>query len=222
MHEEEEEKKKKGEKIMDAWENNYHQRGALWQGTATGIPSFPTGARVLETGCGNGKTLSALNRNGCNVTGCDIAASALRLAREAVPGACLMQADVRHLPFRAAAFDAVLAVHITGTLCESERLHATAELYRVLVPGGILFFREFSVADFRYGQGKPAEENSFLRGDGVMTHYFTPSEVKTLFPEETWEGTIQTERWEMRVRATHYPREVLSGLFRKKIPEDRR
>ncbi len=204
---------------MDAWEDNYRQRGALWQGAATGIPSFPAGARVLEAGCGNGKTLATLSRNGYEVTGFDIAGSALRLARETVPGASFIQGDVRHLPFQSASFDAVLAVHIIGALRESERRRAAAELHRVLMPGGTLFFREFSVADFRCGKGESAEENSFLRGDGVMTHYFTPSEVDSLISKEKWEGTTETEQWEMRVRGTRYPREVLSGVFRKKTPK---
>ncbi|KAF1078086.1 class I SAM-dependent methyltransferase [Methanogenium sp. MK-MG] len=205
---------------MEPWENNYRQRGALWQGAATGIPSFSPGTRVLETGCGNGKTLSTLCRDGCDATGCDIATSALGLARAAVPAACLVQADVRSLPFSDAAFDAVLAVHIIGALGEEDRCRAAAEFGRVLVPGGTLFFREFSVSDFRCGKGRPAEKNSFLRGDGVQTHYFTHPEVRSLFPEEIWEGDIQADRWEMRVRGVSYPREVFSGLFRKINAED--
>ena len=204
-----------GSPDMEAWEHNYRQRGALWQGAATGIPSFSPGTRVLEAGCGNGKTLSTLCRDGCDATGIDIAASALRLAQRTVSSARLVQADVRSLPFCTNTFDAVIAVHIIGALGEQDRRRAAAELRRVLVPGGTLFFREFSVSDFRCGKGSPAEKNSFLRGDGVQTHYFTPSEVSSLFPEENWEGGIQAERWEMRVRGTCYPREVFSGLFRK-------
>ena len=198
---------------MEAWERNYRQRGALWQGAATGIPPFPPGTRVLEAGCGNGKTLSTLCWEGCVATGIDISVSALRLARGAVPRASFVQADVRSLPFCNASFDAVLAVHITGALKESDRRLAAAEFGRVLVPGGTLFFREFSVCDFRCGTGNPTEKNSYLRGDGVQTHYFTPCEVGSLFPEEIWEGEIRAERWEMRVRGTRYPREVLPGAF---------
>jgi len=201
---------------MNAWDQNYQQRGALWQGAATGIPSFPPGTRVLEAGCGNGKTLATLSRNGCHATGCDIAASALRLAHHAVPKARLVQADVRCLPFPDQTFDAVIAVHVTGALLESDRRQAATEYARVLAPGGTLFFREFSVGDFRYGKGRPVEEKSFLRGDGVMTHYFTEDEVYDLFPAERWEGTVVPERWEMRVRGIRYPREVLSGMFFRK------
>lgn len=198
---------------MKAWERNYRQRGVLWQGAATGIPSFSPGTRVLEAGCGNGKTLATLSQNGCHMTGCDISASALLLAHTAVPDARLVQADVRCLPFLDATFDAVIAVHITGALGEEDRYRTAEEFRRVLVPGGTLFFREFSVGDFRCGKGKPIEENSYLRGDGVMTHYFTVNDVRDLFPDDHWEGTIVPEHWEMRVRGIQYPREVLSGCF---------
>ena len=200
---------------MEAWENNYRQRGALWQGAATGIPSFPPGTRVLEAGCGNGKTLSVLCRDGSNATGIDIAISALRLAQETIPTARFVKADIRALPFCNVTFDAVIAVHIIGALNKQDRIRAARELHRVLVPNGTLFFREFSVHDFRCGKGKPTEQNSFLRGDGVTTHYFTPPEVISLFPEKHWMGTIRANRWEMRVRSTRYPREVLSGILQK-------
>lgn len=205
---------------MEAWERNYHKRGALWQGAATGIPSFPPGTRVLEAGCGNGKTLATLSQNGCHVTGCDIAASAIRLARHAVPRARFVQADIRRLPFPDHTFDAVIAVHVTGALREADRSQAAAEYARILTPGSTLFFREFSVGDFRCGKGKPVEEQSFLRGDGVMTHYFTENEVQTLFSDEQWVGTVAAERWEMQVRGTRYPREVLSGVFYRKTSAD--
>lgn len=201
---------------MNAWEQNYQQRGPLWQGAATGIPSFPAGTRVLEAGCGNGKTLAALSRDGCDATGCDIAASALRLAHRAVPGARLVQADVRSLPFCDRTFDAVIAVHVTGALREADRRRAAAEYGRVLAPGGTLFFREFSIGDFRCGKGRPTEDQSFLRGDGVMTHYFTEEEVHALFPDAQWEGAIVPEHWEIRIRGIRYPREVLSGCFCRK------
>lgn len=198
---------------MEPWEINYQKRGPLWQGAASGIPPFPPGTRVLEAGCGNGKTLTTLTGAGCHTTGCDIARSALRLARHAVPEACLVQADVRCLPFPDQTFDAVIAVHVTGALRESDRRQAAAEYARVLAPGGTLFFREFSVGDFRCGKGEPIEAQSFLRGDGVMTHYFTEDEVHDLFPAGRWAGTVVAERWEMQVRGIRYPREVLSGVF---------
>lgn len=207
---------------MEAWENNYRQRGALWQGAATGIPSFPPGTQVLEAGCGNGKTLATIFQSGCDVTGIDIAASALRLAQDTIPTARLVQADIRSLPFCDATFDAAIAVHIIGALSEQDRLRAAAELHRVLVPNGTLFFREFSVSDFRCGKGRLTEQNSFLRGDGVITHYFTPHEIISLFSETNWMGTIDPNRWEMRVRGTRYPREVLSGIFQKINPKDGR
>ena len=42
--------------------------GPLWGGAVHSLPALPDHARVLELGCGNGKTLSAMNRQR---VGCD-------------------------------------------------------------------------------------------------------------------------------------------------------
>jgi hypothetical protein len=40
-----------------------------------------------------------------------------------------------------------------------------------------MFIRVFSIKDFRYGKGKEIEENSFVRGNGIITHYFKDDEL---------------------------------------------
>ena len=46
--------------FRDAWETGYRTRGRIWGGGPGFIPPLPTGGRVLELGCGDGKTLSFL------------------------------------------------------------------------------------------------------------------------------------------------------------------
>src|SRR3954471_16816344 len=71
------------------------------------------GKQVLDVGCGAGTDLIRFARGGAIVTGVDLAASAIALARQnfAQQGlaADLREADGEHLPFADATFDLVFA-----------------------------------------------------------------------------------------------------------------
>jgi MPBQ/MSBQ methyltransferase len=194
------------------WDEDYRRRGRLWGGVPAPVPDFPEGAAVLEVGCGDGKTLSALARMPYDVTAVDIAPGALRLARR-LPGNRAV-ADARCLPFRPETFDAVLLVHVLGHLLLSGRRKAASEAARVLKPGGGLFFRGFSVEDMRFGSGKAKEDNTFSRGGGILTHYFTEDEVEDLFSCLV-PVSIGTHRWRLRVRGADLPRAEIVALFSK-------
>jgi len=201
----------------DAWQSDYSTRGRLWGGNPSPLPPLSPGTRVLELGCGNGRNLPGMQSRGWDFTGADHAPEALRLSREAVkgnPGVALVVADARHLPFRAASFDAVCAFHVTGHLDNEGRHSLAREVYHVLKDGGEVFVREFGDSDFRFGKGKEVEEHSFRRGTGTLTHYFSTDELRDLFGEFTVVSTGE-ERWSMRVRGRDYPRCEIVATFRK-------
>jgi SAM-dependent methyltransferase len=50
--------------LRDAWETGYRTRGRMWGGSPGFIPPLPAVGRVLELGCGDGKTLSFLVSSG--------------------------------------------------------------------------------------------------------------------------------------------------------------
>jgi 2-polyprenyl-3-methyl-5-hydroxy-6-metoxy-1,4-benzoquinol methylase len=64
------------------------------------------GRRVLDVGCGTGKSFLPLLRAGYAVTGCDISGAMLARAAPKAPGAALHEADMRALP-ELGAFDLV-------------------------------------------------------------------------------------------------------------------
>ena len=72
---------------------------------------IPSGARVLELGCGAGIPMTAALADGRDVTGVDISARQIELARANVPGATFVQADMTALTFEPASFDAVVAFY---------------------------------------------------------------------------------------------------------------
>lgn len=104
---------------------------------ALGIPS---GARILEVGCGRGIALPVLARlcEPTRLVGLDIdpellAEAAVNL-REQGTEAELIAADARRMPFEDGAFDVIVDF---GTLFHIARPQAaSAEIARVLAPGG--------------------------------------------------------------------------------------
>ena len=188
--------------MEEAFQSDYKKRGARWAG-AVSLPDLPQGSLILETGCGNGKTLSALSA--FRTIGIDISCEAVRLAGagNAVAG------DIRSLPFTDNSFDCVFCWHVLGHLKEADRKKAAAELFRVTKAGGTVFFKAFSTNDFRCGKGTEVEPQTFLRGDGMLTHYFTAEETAELFGD----GEISENCWSMRVRGVEHPRAEIIGVF---------
>ena len=197
------------------WEAEYAQKGRIWGGAAHHVPALEKGINVLELGCGNGKTFAALLEQGCSVTGIDISLSAVYLCRSLTPATVRKEtavADACHLPFAAGTFDVVVAFHIIGHLLEEDRMQAVEEIARVLRPGGTLYFSAFSRKDFRAGQGTESEPWTFVRRNGIMTHYFTEDEVRSLVSSR-FDGECKTHTWDLTVRGEKFLRAEITGRF---------
>ena len=198
---------------LKAWDKDYASRGRLWGGGVKDLPALPGGSFVLELGCGDGKTLSALPSD-WKVVALDVSLQALHLARRVRADVNHIQADASRLPLQGESFDAVFAFHVTGHLLASGRRALACEATRVLLPGGRLFFRDFAAEDMRAGQGEEVETGTFRRGSGILTHYFTKSEVEVLFCD-LQPVSIATHCWKMRVKGEDHLRAEVEAVFLK-------
>lgn len=101
-------------------------------------------ANVLDVGCGAGLLANAIAKAGHEVTGVDISASSLRVARknDETKRAVYLEANAYSLPFPDASFDAVCAMDVLEHVEEPKRL--IAEASRVLKKGGLFFFHTFN------------------------------------------------------------------------------
>jgi ubiquinone/menaquinone biosynthesis C-methylase UbiE len=175
------------ERQSRSWDREYNQKGPLWHGPAHLDAVIPAGSRVLELGCGNGKTLSGLLSLGCRITAVDSSKRAVELCRELALGrgrkdAEILLADACALPFTDSSFEVVLAFHVLEHLLSGDRKKAVSEIRRVLVPGGKALVRVFSTGDMRFGKGEEVEQCTFLRGKNRLAyHYFSKGEVEFLF-----------------------------------------
>lgn len=96
------------------------------------------GDRVLDVGCGTGRSARVLLDRQPRVDGIDLTAEAVRRAagKPALSSARFVVGDAEHLPYRDATFDAVVAIGVLQHLPDPES--ALREARRVTVDGGHL------------------------------------------------------------------------------------
>jgi len=203
---------------LESWDADYRTRGRLWGGNPAPLPTLPSGSRVLELGCGNGKNLPGMNESAWEVLALDCSMKALQLCRPVVHDAGrvhFVAADAIFLPFMDSTIDAVFSLHVAGHLPETGRSQLAGEILRVLKPGGQVIFRDFGIEDFRCGKGVMTEPGTFRRGTGSFTHYFSADEVTRLFSTFN-HVSIDEHRWTMRIKGLDYPRSEIMAIFKKK------
>ena len=114
------------------------------------------GRAVLEVGCGAGVDLARFAKGGADVTGVDLTASAVALARanfsqQGLAGRFEV-ADGEHLPFGDDAFDLVYAHGVVQYTANPQQL--VNECYRVLKPGGTAVFQVYNRVSWLNGLSK--------------------------------------------------------------------
>ncbi len=159
------------------WDTIYSSQGRLWRGiTDISWTNVHCGEKVLDLGCGNGKTSEALLELGALVTGIDFSV--------AVISACIDRfgdkahfdcGDICELPYADGSFDSVFAFHVLEHLTEPELLEAVSEIKRVLVPNGRVYLKCFAEGDMRSG----GKTESFR--NGVLYRYFSEEHVCSIF-----------------------------------------
>jgi SAM-dependent methyltransferase len=143
------------------------------------------GDKVLEIGCGSGADLLQFAKHGAIVTGVDLTAKHVELARTRLGNlAAIHQADMRHLPFEDESFDYIYSHGVLHHCDEPERV--VREMFRVLRPGGRInihvyaFWSYFTLWNFlkRGRKWKLYTENS---ESPVYTDLYTGRRLRRLF-----------------------------------------
>ncbi|HUF02003.1 MAG TPA: class I SAM-dependent methyltransferase [Gaiellaceae bacterium] len=100
---------------------------------------LPPRASALDLGCGNGVPVARdLVAAGFAVTGVDVSAEQVRRAREAVPGATFLVADLRSLGLPAAELDAVVSIYALDHVPREDHADVYERIRRWLRPGGLV------------------------------------------------------------------------------------
>ena len=122
---------------------------------------IPAGGAVLDLGCGSGVPVARdLAAAGYRVTGVDVSDVQVRRARELVPQAEFVRADVTAIDFGPASFDAVVALYVLIHLPLEDQPPLLARIAGWLRPGGLCLattgYRAWTGADENWlGGGAP-------------------------------------------------------------------
>ena len=116
---------------------------------------LPRSARILDVGCGYGRTLLQLFEAGfTSCVGLDFSAGMLDRCRSEVPEAALVQNDGHGIPLQRECVDAVLLFAVLTCIPDDDEQSALMdEVWRVLRPNGLLY-----ISDLRLNQDERNRE----------------------------------------------------------------
>lgn len=105
----------------------------------------PRDARILDFGCGYGRTMLELAGAGyTNLTGIDFSQPLIERGKQENPELNLIAFDGGTIPFDDNAFDAAIMLGVFTCIIETKgQAEALLELKRALVPGGFLAVNDF-------------------------------------------------------------------------------
>ncbi|RJR30244.1 class I SAM-dependent methyltransferase [Candidatus Microgenomates bacterium] len=150
--------------------------------------------KVLEIGCGAGRHLSYLHKEGFTVTGTDVAQAAVKLAKKRLSSEKIYKvpvsvADGVNLPFKDASYDAVLGWRYLHVFDKKRIQNAVDEIYRVLKPKGVALIstRTRKSTEFQNMRKGFKETRNFNYVAGQISKralngsYLTLPQIKSLF-----------------------------------------
>lgn len=131
------------------------------------------GMRVLDAGCGYGRNLVYLLREGCEVYALDANAEGVehvrqlaRLLQPRLAGENFVVGEIERMPFPDAWADVVLCNSVLHFAQDEEHFEAMlVEMWRVLRPGGVMFCRLGSRIGMEF---EHVEDHRYRVGDGSV------------------------------------------------------
>ena len=127
---------------------------------ALALCNFPSGARLLDAGCGPGETLRWLKTQGFECTGIDMSSAFLSSACKYAP---VIQADMHALPLRNACMDGIFCECVLSLATDKEQV--LRGIHSVLRPKGMLILSDL----MRSGSAPASASPAFSCAQGAIS-----------------------------------------------------
>jgi len=201
----------------DAWNDLYIKHGRAWDGFADTLwitEYLKKGAKILELGAGNGKTLISLLKEGYVCTGVDFSEGAVerikkRLVGTNEEGRCrLIVSDVTKLSEDIGKFDAVIMIYLLNHLTLNHAKNLFERIPLLLKRGGMTFAEAFGPGDLRNSRGIKKRRE-------IMYRYHTIVDWRNLGGDGLEPIDLKFIRMEKRYGGESVTRESIRGVWKK-------
>lgn len=143
-------------------------------------------ARILDCGCGYGRTLAQLQLAGYhNLTGLDFSEGMLRRCRSEIPDTAVVRNDGQSLPFKTHSVDAVLLFAVLTCIpVDDEQRALMFEVERILRPNGLLYVSDLLINDDQRNRERyekyAGTYGVFALPEGVVVRHHTLDWIKKI------------------------------------------
>lgn len=160
---------------------------------AMNLSQVPQG-RALDLGCGDGRNVLYLAKQGFNVVGVDFSRNAILKLLSFSTQAGLkhrvngLVADFRFLPFVYGQFNLIVAAGSLVYMKKAEAFKVIWEMKRLVTKEGCVYIGGFTIDDpsykhFRKERGKSKDNSYYIERLGCFQFWFAKTELKKLFDD---------------------------------------
>lgn len=191
--------------MKNMWENLHSQNRFRPKYPAEAIVQFvfrnfdrDKSNKILDLGCGAGRHVYFMASENIDAYGIDISKNGIDYTKKILENSGLNAnvrvASVDNIPYKDNYFDGIVSYGVLYYCNMNEIKKSVAEIRRVLKPGGKALLVVRNTKDYRYGNGKEIEKNTFIINEencskcafnenGMHMHFFDLNEVKELFKQ---------------------------------------
>ncbi len=139
-------------------------------------------SNILIPGFGYGRNAKIFTDNGFSVTGIEISATAIDLAKKHFGGGVKVHhGAVGEMPFGEELYEGIFCYALIHLLDSEERAKLIRDCYAQLEPGGYMVFVAISTRSAAYGEGKELSPDRFVTKHGVNLFFYDRNSVKREF-----------------------------------------
>jgi len=174
--------------MNEFWDEKYKQIGLLWQFEPADSATIARDLfaenkclKILIPGVGYGRNARLFVESGFDVTGIEISATAIQLARENGLDFPVHHGSVTQMPFDDSVYDGIYCYALIHLLNQNDRRQFLKSCYNQLQPGGIMVFAMVSKAYKLYGNGKMISKNRFKVDQGLNVFFYDSTSIEKEF-----------------------------------------
>jgi len=175
--------------MTEFWESSFIEKQTMWgfepADAAIVTKDFFFEQKIkdiLIPGVGYGRNAKIFQDNGITVTGIEISATAIDLARAHYGNSMqIYQGSVTDMPFDNKLYDGIFCFALIHLLQLRERRKLIQDCYNQLKPGGYMIFSVISKEASTFGKGKQVSKDRFKTIHGVHLFFYDADSIKREF-----------------------------------------